>query len=73
MSVNTYDYVAFYSSVAMCSLMTIYALYAFIYVMVKSKFKWVQFMLFLCIIQNLNSTVLAIAVYTEITPFHQAH
>jgi len=71
--VNTYDYVALYWSVIMCGLMTLYSIYAFVYVMIKSKFKWVQFMLFLAIIQNANTVALAIAVFLEISPWHQTH
>ena len=70
MAVNIYDYVALYTSVGMCGTMTFVSIFAFIYVLRKSKFKWVQVMLFLCIIQNFFSTCLAVAVYTEITPFH---
>ena len=71
MTTTIYDTTALWSSVTMCSLMTIYSVYAFIYVLYNSKFRWVQFMLFLCIIQNADTTLLAIGVYWEVTPFHQ--
>jgi hypothetical protein len=70
---NVYDYTALYWSVAICALMTVISVYAFIYVLLKSSFKWVQFMLFLCVIQNANTVVLAVAVFLEICPWHQAH
>ena len=67
---TTSDLVALWTSVIMCSIMTIISIYAFIYVMKYSKFRWVQFMLFLCIIQNANTVALAVGVYWEETPFH---
>ena len=67
------DTAALWSSVSMCGLMTLVSIYAFFYVQRFSKFRWVQFMLFLCIIQNANSVALAIGVYWEVTPFHQEH
>jgi hypothetical protein len=71
--VNIYDYTALYSSVTVCGLSAIYSVYAFIYALKHSNFKWVQFMLFLCIVQNANTVILAIAVFLEVTPWHQAH
>ena len=44
------DVIALWTSVVMCSVMTLISLYAFIYVIRNSKFTWVQFMLFLCIV-----------------------
>ena len=70
---NAYDYTALYWSVTVCGLMTVYSIYAFIYVLLKSSFRWVKFMLFLCVVQNANTVLLAVAVFLEITAWHQAH
>lgn len=65
------DVVALWVSVVMCSIMTLVSLYAFIYVVRFSKFRWVQFMLFLCIVQNADTVALSVGVYWEEVPFHQ--
>lgn len=70
---NVYDYTALYWSVTICGLTTIISVYAFIYVLLKSGLRWVQFMLFLCVIQNADTTVLAVALFLEISPWQQAH
>lgn len=67
---TTSDLVALWSSVAMCSIMTVVSVIAFVYVMRFSKFRWVQFMLFLCVIQNADTVLVAIGVYWEVVPFH---
>jgi hypothetical protein len=64
------DVVALWTSVAMCGIMMVVSLFAFLYVLKFSKFRWVQFMLFLCIIQNADSVALAVGVYWEVVPFH---
>ena len=53
--------------------MVVYSTYWFIYVMKHSTFRWVQFMLFICIVQNLNTCWLVILSYLEATTFHKDH
>jgi hypothetical protein len=48
--VNSYDYIALYTCVSIMVIMSIYSVYAFIYVSMKSQFKWVKFQLFLCVV-----------------------
>lgn len=70
---TTSDKVALWFSVISCSLTGLLAVYAFVFVMRFSKFRWVQFMIFLCIIQNFDTALVAIGVYWEVTSFHQEH
>ena len=67
---NAYDYGALWSSVAMTGGMTVVIMFILGYVCVKSQYRWVQFMLFLCLIQNIDTALLAIAVFLEVTDFH---
>jgi hypothetical protein len=57
----------------MALLMTIYSLYAWIHVMFNSEFKWVKFMLFLCVAQNANCVFMGVMVFLEISPYRPAH
>ena len=68
--VDIYDYTAYYFSVVLCGSLTVFSIYVFFDVVCKSKFKWIKFMLFLCIIQNATTTFLAVALFWEINPFH---
>jgi hypothetical protein len=47
---NAYDYGALWSSVAMTGGMAVVIMFILGYVCVKSQYRWVQFMLFLCLI-----------------------
>ena len=67
---NTYDYVALYSSVGMTVGMALVVAVILVYVCLKSQYRWVQFMLVLCLIQNIDTALLAVAVYLEITDYH---
>ena len=70
MAPNIYDKVCMYYSLPILAVMTAYSLYWFIYVIVKSKFRWVQFMLFLCVVQNADTFWIEVLNVTTVTPFH---
>jgi hypothetical protein len=44
---TTDDKAALWFGIGICMIAFVYSLYGFIFVMIKSKFKWVQGMLFL--------------------------
>ena len=58
------NYIALYFSLPILSVMIVYSVYWFVYVLKHSTFRWVQFMLFICVVQNLNTFLLAILAYT---------
>jgi hypothetical protein len=63
----------YYYALVMCGLMSVYSLWAFVYVMVKTKFKWVQFMIGICLLQNLNTIYLMKVQSFERTAWHKEH
>ena len=70
---DTYDKVCLYVTLPMMAIMTAYSTYWLIYVLKNSTFRWVQFMLFLCVLQNLNSFWEGILYYTEAGKWHTNH
>ena len=69
MAPTVYNKIELYYSLPMLTVMIVYSTYWFIYVMKHSTFRWVQFMLLICVVQNINNFWLAILVYTEVTTF----
>ena len=47
--------------------MTGVAIPCFIYVMMKSKYKWVKFMFFLCILQDIDTIALSIVDFSSVS------
>ena len=70
---NIYDKIDLWISIPMMTGMIIFSMYWFIFLMKHSTFRSVQFMLFLCVIQNFNSLWLACLYYTSETNFHKEH
>ena len=73
MAPSTYNKADLFYLLPVMTLMTVYSLYWFIYVMMNSKFRWVQFMLFMCVIQNINTVWLVITRYLAVTEFIKMH
>ena len=70
---NSYDKVSLWVTLPMMAIMTVYSTYWLIQVLKNSTFRWVQFMLFLCVVQNLNSFWEGVLYYTEVSPWHASH
>ena len=70
MAPKLFDKIEFYFSLPMMIIMIVYSTYWFIYVLKHSTFRWVQFMLFLCVLQNLDTCWLVFLNYAAATPFH---
>jgi hypothetical protein len=67
------DYWMLYVTLLFEGIVTAYAIYSFVYVYRNSKFKWVQFMLFLCVLENPATMLWATSMYLEVTPWHETH
>ena len=66
---NTYDKVALYYTEPIMAAMTVYSTYWFVYLLKNSRLRWFQFMLFLCVLQNINTFWLGILHYLTVSPF----
>ena len=66
---NTYDKVALYYTEPNMAAITVYSTYWFVYLLKNSRLRWVQFMLFLCVLQNINTFWLGILHYLTVSPF----
>ena len=65
MAVSKLDYVTEWWSIFVAGVMTVVSVSALIYVFTKSKYRWVQFMLFLCLVQSVDTILLAIVLFQE--------
>ena len=70
---NIFDKVNFSISLLIMAATTGYSVYWLVYLLKNSTFKWVQFMLFLCVVQNVNSCWLICLYYASATTFLQEH
>lgn len=68
------DEIAFYYTITLCGLMTIYSAYYFAWAMLKTAFKWVKLMLFLCVAQSASDLLFGVSLYLEtIASWHDSH
>lgn len=68
------DEIAFYYTITLCGLMTIYSAYYFAWAIMKTAFKWVKLMMFLCVAQSFSDILFGVSLYLEtIASWHDSH
>ena len=73
MAPDKLDQIQLYYTYPLSLLMTLYSIFWFIKVWITSRFRWVKFMLFLCVVQNVNTTLITILAYVNTTDYKSNH